>query len=178
MPRLEDVQPEEATGTVKELFNAFEQKLGKVINIFKGMGNSPATLQAYVGLSSALAQGELSPVDREAIYLAISQRNQCNYCVSAHTFLAKNAGITDRQIAEFRQGKSSDPKLNTLIRFANRIVDTTGFVDDADIEAMQAAGYSDSQISEVVAYIALITFTNLFNHVYDTELDFPQAPPL
>ena len=178
MPRLNVLAPDQATGTVKELYNGFEAKLGKVINIFKGMGNSGAALQAYVGLSSALAGGELSPEDLEAIYLSVSERNQCGYCVSAHTMLAIKACLSDEEIIEFRKGGSSDEKRNALIDFTFKVMDTKGFVEDADIEAVREAGYNDAQIAETIGFISLATYTNLFNHVFDTELDFPQAPSL
>lgn len=178
MPRLNVVEPGQAEGKVKQLFDGFEKKLGKVINIFKGLGNSAAALQGYVGLSSALAGGELSAEDREAVYLAVSERNKCNYCVSAHAMLASKAGISDEKIAEFRKGTSSDERIQSMIEFAFQVMDSNGFVKDAEIEAVRQAGYSDAQITEIIAFIALATYTNLFNHVFDTELDFPQAPEL
>lgn len=178
MPRLHVVEPNEATGEVKEIFGVFEQKLGKVINIFKGMGNSAAALKAYTGLSGALGAGELAAEDREAIYLSLSEKNDCGYCVAAHTMLAQKAGLTPEEIIEFRRGTSSNAKRDALIRFVFRTVETNGFVDDADVEAVREAGYSDGQIAESVAMIALVTYTNLFNHVFGSELDFPPAPDL
>ena len=178
MPRLNVVEPEQATGDVKEIYEVFEKKLGKVINIYKGMGNSGAALRAYTGLSSALARGELAGEDREAIYLSLSEKNDCQYCVSAHTMLAKKAGLEDEQILEFRRGGSSDRKRDALIRFVFRVVETNGFVDDGEIESVREAGYTDGQIAEAIAFIALVTYTNLFNHVFATELDFPAAPDI
>jgi uncharacterized peroxidase-related enzyme len=178
MPRLNVVEPEQAAGDVKELFDVFEKKLGKVINIFKGMGNSGAALQAYTGLAGALTAGELAAEDREAIYLSLSEKNDCGYCVAAHTMLARDAGLEDEQILEFRRGGSSDMQRDALIHFVFRVTETGGFVDDGDIETVREAGYSDGQIAESIAMIALVTYTNLFNHVFGTELDFPAAPEL
>ena len=178
MPRLHVVDPSEATGEVKEIFGAFEQKLGKVINIFKGMGNSAAALKAYTGLSGALAAGELAPEDREAVYLSLSEKNDCGYCVAAHTMLAQKAGLSADEVIEFRRGGSSHAQRDALIKFVFRVVETNGFVDDADVEAVRSAGYSDAQIAESVAMIALVSYTNLFNHVFGSELDFPAAPEL
>ena len=178
MSRLHVVEPNEAAGEVKEIFGVFEQKLGKVINIFKGMGNSAAALKAYTGLSGAVAAGELSNEDREAIYLSLSEKNDCGYCVAAHTMLAEKAGLSADEIIEFRRGGSSNEQRDALIRFVFRVVESNGFVDDAEIETVREAGYSDGQIAESVAMIALVTYTNLFNHVFGSELDFPAAPDL
>ena len=72
MPRLNVVEPDEATGPVKEIYADLTSKMGQVVNIFKGIGNSPAALKAYLSMSTALSEGELSVEDREVVYLAVS----------------------------------------------------------------------------------------------------------
>ncbi len=178
MPRLNVVTPDQATGKLKDTYANVKQKFGAVINIFQGMGNSPAALNAYLAMSGALADGELSPEDREVIYLAVSQHNNCNYCVSAHTVVAKGVGLSNEQILAARRFQPESDKHRALLQFIRRVIETKGFVDDADIEAVRQAGYSDGQIAESIAYIGLATYSNFFNHVFDTPLDFPQAPPL
>ena len=178
MPRLKVVEADQASGKVKETYNNLNSKFGKVFNIFKGMGNSAAALNAYLNMSATLGEGDLSPEDREVVYLAVSERNKCHYCASAHTVIAKNAGMSDIQILAARKHEGLDDKHQTLVRFINRVMDTQGFVDDADVEAVRDAGYTDGQIAESIAYIGLATYSNLFNHVFDTELDFPAAPKL
>jgi AhpD family alkylhydroperoxidase len=116
--------------------------------------------------------------NREAVYLAVSQNNGCNYCVSAHTMLAKRAGMSDEQILAIRKFQPQSDKLRALVKFVLRVMETKGFVDDADVAAVRKAGYSDGQIAESVAYIGLATYSNLFNHVFNTPLDFPEAPKL
>lgn len=176
MPRLNVVKPDEATGPVKEIYEDLTKKMGKVVNIFQGMGNSAAALKAYLSMAGALAEGELSAEDREAVYLGVSQKNGCNYCVSAHTMIAKKVGLNDEQILNIRQFSPESPKHKALLQFVTRVMETNGFVDDSEIAAVRDAGYSDGQIAEAVAFIGLATYSNLFNHVYDTELDFPPVP--
>ena len=178
MPRLNVVEPNEATGAVKEIYVDLTSKMGQVVNIFKGMGNSPAALKAYLSMSLALSEGELSVEDREVVYLGVSQRNECNYCISAHTMLAKLVGMDDEQILAIRRLEPQSESHRALLRFVLRVMDTRGFVEDADITAVREAGYSDGQIAEAIAFIGLATYSNLFNHVFDTELDFPAAPNL
>jgi uncharacterized peroxidase-related enzyme len=176
MPRLKVVEPDQATGPVKEIYDGLQQKMGKVINIFKSMGNSPAALKAYLSMAEALAEGELSPEDREAVYLAVSQQNGCNYCVSAHAAVAKRVGMSDEQIAAIRKFAPQSAKHQALVRLVMRVIETKGLVKDEDLQAVRSAGYSDGQIAETIAYIGLATYSNLFNHVNDTALDFPPAP--
>jgi uncharacterized peroxidase-related enzyme len=178
MPRLNVMEPEKATGKTKEIYDGLQKKMGKVINIFKGMGNSPAALQAYLSMSGALADGMLAPEDREAVYLAVSQSNGCHYCVSAHTMIAKRGGMSDEQILAIRKFQPQSDKHKALVKFVLKVMDTKGFVADADVQAVRTAGYNDGQIAEAVAYIGLATYSNLFNHVFNTPLDFPEAPKL
>jgi uncharacterized peroxidase-related enzyme len=178
MPRLNVVEPDQARGKTKEIFNQEEKTRGKVLNIFKAMGNSPAALKAYLDMAATLAEGELLPEDREVVYLGVSQSNNCNYCVSAHTMLAKKAGMTDDQIKAIRKFDPLSPKHQALMTFVRRVMDTKGYVSDADVAAVRSAGYTDGQIAESIAYIGLATYSNYFNHVHDTPLDLPQAPAI
>lgn len=178
MPRLNNVTADQAEGELKEIYDGLTRKMGKVINIFQAMGNSAAALKAYLNMSSALADGDLAPEDREAIYLAVSEHNNCNYCVSAHTVIAKKVGIDGDEILNMRRHEPSDPKRHALVHFVLRVMATKGFVEDAELAAVRDAGYSDGQIAEAIAYIGLATYSNLFNHVHATELDFPEAPAI
>ena len=74
MPRLNVVDPATATGRVKEIFDG--PLKGKHLNIFKGFANSPAVLDAYLGMSGALSKTSLSAKEREAIALAVAQANE------------------------------------------------------------------------------------------------------
>jgi len=178
MSRLNVLAPAAATGETKTIYDELTKKMGKVINIFQAMGNSSAALNAYLSMAGALAQGELAPEDLEVIYLAVSEDNGCHYCVSAHTMIAERAGMSATEILAARRFQTPDAKRQALLPFVRRAIDTKGHVSDAELAAVRAAGYTDGQIAESVAYIGLATYSNLFNHVHQTDLDFPSAPVL
>ncbi|RMF42531.1 MAG: carboxymuconolactone decarboxylase family protein [Planctomycetota bacterium] len=178
MPRMKVIGPDEAQGEVKAVFEDVARKMGTVPAIFQGMANSPAALKAYLAMSEALAGGQLAPEDREVIYLAVSENNGCHYCASAHTMLAQRVGLSAEEALAARQFASPDSSRDALLKFVRRVIETRGFVDDDDLAAVRDAGYSDGQIAESIAYIGLATYSNLFNHVHDTPLDFPPAPRL
>ena len=175
MPRLNVVDPANATGRAREIFEG--PLKGKHFNIFKGLANSPAALDAYVALSGALSRNAtLSGKEREVIQLAIGQANRCDYCVAAHSAIGKQAGLTDTQALGARKGHvADDPKLDALARFALAIHEKKGLVADSDVQAFKDAGYDDGAVAEVVANYALALLTNYFNHVNDTPVDFPAA---
>ena len=178
MARLQPVNHATATGETKAVLDTVKSKLGKVPNILATMANSPAAANAYLSLSGALAGGSLTAATREAIALAVGQANECDYCLAAHTALAKGAGLSDEEALAARHSHSQDPKTEAILRFARRLVDTRGNVSDDEVSALRTAGVTDGEIAEIVAVVSLNIYTNYFNHVAETEVDFPPAPAL
>ncbi len=178
MARISQISPEAATGRAKDLLDAVKQKLGLVPNMTRAMANAPAVLDGYLQLSGALGKGALPAKAREQIALAVAQANECDYCLAAHSAIGRMAGLTADQIRDSRLGTSVDPRTDALIRFALRVLDTRGAVAEADLDEVRGAGFDDAAIAEVVANVALHVFTNYFNRMAETDLDFPEAPAL
>jgi uncharacterized peroxidase-related enzyme len=178
MARLKTVDPARAEGKAKALLDTVKAKLGTVPNMMSAMASSPAVLDGYLNFSGPLNGGALPAKLRELLALAVGQANGCDYCLSAHTFLGKRAGLVEEQILDGRRGTSADSKTASALEFARRVVVTYGKVNDADVASVRAAGYSDGEIAEIVAHVALNTLTNYFNNVAETEIDFPKAPAL
>jgi uncharacterized peroxidase-related enzyme len=161
------------------LLDGVKKQLGVVPNLMKLVGNSPAALEGYLSLNTALGKGMIDAKTRERIALAIAEINGCSYCLSAHTYLGKNvAKLDDGEILANRNGNSSDPKAAAAVHFAVRVALECGHVADADISAVKAAGYSNAEIVEIVLHVALNTLTNYVNEVAQTEIDFPQVKPV
>ena len=156
----------EAPAASQSLLEAVHKQLGVVPNLFRMVGNSPAALEGYLGLSGALAKGELPVQTRERIALAVAEINGCDYCLSAHTYLAKNlAKLDDAEITANRNGGSNDPKAAAAVLFAKKVTDTRGRVSDSDLDAVKAAGYNDAAVIEIVLNVALNIWTNYINTV-------------
>lgn len=165
---------EDAPEAARPLLDGVKATLGSVPNLFRITANSPAALRGYLDLSAALSKGALSPQTRERIALAVAEVNGCNYCLSAHSYLAKNlARLDDAEIAANRNGGSNDPKAEAAVRFAVALVNARGSVSEAEIGAVRLAGYTDAEIVEIVAHVALNTLTNYLNEALGTPIDFP-----
>jgi uncharacterized peroxidase-related enzyme len=177
MSRIDPVE-RDANPKTEELLKAVEKKMGMVPNMISTMAHSPAVVQAYLGFSQSLAGGSLPASLREQIALAVGEANQCNYCVSAHSFLGNKAGLSESDILDARHGTASDGLTDAALVFARKIVENRGHVSDEDVEELWSAGFTDGEIAEIVANVALSIFTNYFNHVAETEVDFPPVPSL
>ena len=175
MPRIRPLDEATAGPVVSELLGAVRKKLGSVPNLISTMANSPAVAKAYLGLSQTLSTGLLPARLREQLALVVGETNGCDYCVAAHTALGKGAGLSEKQTRDARLGTAENAEERAGIQFARKVVAARGMVDDRDLDEVRAAGYSDGEIGEIVAHVALNVFTNYFNLVAQTEVDFPAA---
>ncbi len=178
MNRLFNQPATEATGHAAQLFGAIKGAIGIVPNAYAAIGsNSPVALEAALNLDGALRKSSLSARDIEAVKLAVSELAGCDYCLAAHTLSGRKAGLPADAMIALRKGQGTgDARIDALTAFVRAIVGTHGTVPAAAVQAVQAAGVTDAQIVDTFLAIASITFTNLFNRVNDTVLDFPAAP--
>ena len=175
MPRITTPAETSPEGS-RPLLQAVKKQLGSVPNLFRIVATSPAALEGYLGLNGALAKGKLDGATRERIALAIAEINGCNYCLAAHSYLAKNlAKLDDAEIAANRSGASNDPKADAAVQFAAKVATERGHVTNNDLEAVRAAGFGDAEIIEIVLHVALNTLTNYVNEVAETDIDFPKV---
>jgi uncharacterized peroxidase-related enzyme len=173
MSRLTIPAREDAPAKSQPLLDAVEKQLGVVPNLFRLVGTSPAALEGYLGLNSALSH-TLDAKTRERIALAIAQANGCDYCLSAHTYLGLNlAKINDAEIALNRAGHSGDAKADAAVVFARKVLEARGRVSDSDLAAVRLADFTAAQVIEIVASVALNVLTNYINNVAQTDIDFP-----
>ncbi len=175
MSRITPVNPEDAQGKAKQLLTAVKNSLGVTPTMMRAMAQSPAVLGGYLQFSAALGTGSLTAKVREQIALAVAQANSCEYCLSAHTALGASAGLTAGEVSASRLALSDDPKTDALLKFVRTIVTQNGQVRDADFDRVRDAGFSEGEIAEIVANVAINIFTNYFNLVAGTEIDFPRV---
>jgi len=178
MARISPVNRGTADAATGRLLDSLEKKLGMVPNIISTMAHSPAVANAYLGFSQALSTGSLPARLREQLALVVGETNGCEYCVAAHTALGKGAGLSEEETCDARRAVAVDSKERAALEFARKIVAERAIVSDEDVQAVREVGYTDGEIAEIVAHVSLNLFTNYFNHVAGTEVDFPVAPEL
>jgi uncharacterized peroxidase-related enzyme len=176
--RIKAIDRGMAKGKAKELLDAVEKKYGAVPNSFRTMAISPAGLQGFLDLSGTLEGGVLPFETRYQIAIAVSEIHGCPYCLSAFTAIGKSNGMQDETLAMCRLAGSTDPKIDTMLKFAAAIVRERGAVTPQDFQKVKSAGCSDEEIQEIVANVALFTFANYINLVIGTEVDFPLVMPM
>lgn len=175
MSRLSVPNLETDTGPSGQVYAQIKKAAGSVPNAYAAIAaHGPAALKAMLAADAALAGGSLSRREREIIKLVISAAGGCDYCVAAHSHLARLAGVKPDVLKQVRDGEpTGDAKYDTLISFVRKLAQSSGTVSDEDFAAIKAAGYSDAQLVEISLAFATIVFTNVFNRINDTDIDFP-----
>jgi len=173
MPRIRPVDPASATGEAKTVLDAVKAQIGAVPNILAAFAQSPQVLKGYLAMNDALGRGALPAPLREQIAVAVAGANACDYCASAHTALGKKAGVDKAELVRNLAGRSEVGRVQAVLSFVSKVVAERGHVSDADLQALRDAGYGDGEIVEIVAHVGVNIFTNYFNHIAQTEIDFP-----
>lgn len=175
MPRIPTPALNSATGATAEIYAQIRKAVGTVPNTYAAIGaHGPAALKAMLQADGVLAAGTLSRQELEAIKLAVSVAAGCDYCVAAHSLLGKMAGLQPETLRQIRAGEpTGDVRRDALLRFVLGLTQSSGTLDTAEFAAIKAAGFTDAQLVEVSLAIAVTSFTNVFNRINDTTLDFP-----
>ena len=162
-------------GPSGQVYAQIKKAIGTVPNTFAAIAaHGPSALKSVLAADAVLAAGSLSKRDQETIKLVISGVAGCDYCVAAHSYLAKLAGLTPAALKQIRDGQpTGDSKRDALAGFVRKLAQLSGTVSDVDFAAIRAAGYSDAQLVEISLAFATTVFTNVFNRINDTEIDFP-----
>ncbi|PQO24540.1 alkylhydroperoxidase [Rhodobacteraceae bacterium WD3A24] len=171
---LPPVDETNAEGAAKSLLDQAQAAVGMVPNMYRSMANSPGVLETYMtGYGLFRESGQFTPPEQETVFLTVSRENGCDYCMAAHTMIARNkSGVSQEDTDALRAGTAlPDPKLDALSRFTAHMVQTRGRPEPEKVEAFKAAGYSDRHVLEIILAIAVKTLSNYSNHIARHEVD-------
>ncbi|MEA5453720.1 carboxymuconolactone decarboxylase family protein [Sinomonas sp. JGH33] len=175
MPMLGRISPTEAPDDIADLYAKVRKTIGAVPSMVTYMANSPAALTAWLGLIEALKGGSLPAAVQERLALATAEYNECSYCLSAHTFVAKNVvKMEPAEISRARDAASENPHTDAILKLSDAVARGRGNVDPTAVDDARAAGVTDGEIAEVIAHLALNTLTNYFNILVDTPNEYPE----
>lgn len=162
--------PEAARPRLDEL----QQRLGFVPSLLAVLAEAPAALDACLSLDDAFARTSLAPAERQLVLAAVSQANDCAYCLSAHARAAERAGLSAGVVDAVRAGLPlADRRLEALRRLADAIVRRRGRLDEAEVARFLGAGWGRAQLLEVLVGVALKTLGNYVDHLASLPFDPP-----
>ncbi len=181
MAWIDIIEPEDATGDLKKLYDAIAEKRGKVANVLKAHSLNPAALKEHLDLYDAVLFGSspLSRSDREAIAVVVSAANECDYCVRHHAE-ALQAYWRDeartRQLADdYTALDDLDDQLRTACDVARKLTVSPGAMREADVHTLRDAGWSDRAVLDVVLVTSYFNFVNRITNALGVEVTEGEA---
>ena len=168
---------DEVSADNQAMFDNLKKQLTFVPNLYATFAHSATALGTYLALQGA--KSSLNSKQREVVNLVVSQVNDCEYCLAAHTAVGKMVGFTPAQILEIRTGRASfDPKLDALARFVREVAQTRGHVAEASTVAFLEAGWTKGNLVDAIMAVGDKIISNYLHSVTHIPVDFPAAPKL
>jgi uncharacterized peroxidase-related enzyme len=158
------------------IFDNLQKALGFVPNLYATIAYSTNGLERFLAYQNA--KTSLSNKEKEAVNLIVSQVNNCVYCQSAHLVLGKMNGFSDDQLLDIRNAKSSDLKLDALVKLAAEITQTRGNANSDIVDAFFDQGYTNENLVDLILQISDKTAMNYLHNLTKVTVDFPLAPAL
>ena len=169
MPRIEPIETNAATGKAAKLLEELVSRGGEPGPMVRVMANAPVVLRSYLDLNRAVKRTHIDRRVTERVNLAVHEWLGCAYCLAAHTRAARELGLNELDIELARQGNATEPKVAALVAYGQQLIAAPGEVSDEQVAGLRESGYSDEQIAEVVALVALQLLTGAFNLVAGIE---------
>jgi uncharacterized peroxidase-related enzyme len=177
MARTAALKPEHVPAESKQTLDAFTKNIGFTPNMMAAFAQSPIAFNSWAVLLGSLSKA-LDVKTRDSIGLAVSELNGCDYCLTVHSYTAEHmAKLSADDIILARKGHANDAKRDAAVQFARKVIESRGHVGDAGLNAVRKAGFTDANIIEIVALVAMYSLTNFFNNVFDHDKDFPAVTP-
>jgi len=168
---------EEVSAANQAMFDKLKKGFGMVPNLFATLAHSENALTTYMAFQGA--KSSITGKAREVVNLVVSQVNECEYCLAAHTMVGKMSGFTDAQIIDIRHGHASfDARLDALARLTKGITQSRGHIDHTLVEAFFASGWTKENLVDTIVAIGDKTVTNYLHSTTQIPVDFPAAPRL
>ena len=172
VPTYEQVSP-----TNQAIFDQLKKGLSFIPNLYATFAHSETALATYLALQNA--KSSLSARDREVINLVVSQVNNCQYCLAAHTALGKMVGFTSEQIMELRKGMASfNAKQDVLAKLVKSISVERGNPSPELVQTFFDAGWTEANLIDTIIVIGDKIISNYLHSTTKIPVDFPLAPVL
>ena len=156
----------------RPILKEVDKKYGFVPNLWRGMAQSPQTLEGYHSLSKRFEESSLTESEQQVVLLTASRMNRSAYGTSVHSLTAETVGLDWETIERIRDREPvRDPRLEALRLFTEAVVKSSGIVPEDVWTEFTEVGFEKPQALDVALGVSLKTLSNSINHLMDTPLD-------
>jgi len=147
-------------GSVK-ILKSVQGAAGEISKFIGVLAGAPAALRAYARLRHELRGGTLPQATRERIALAVAERRGDSYSIAQHARTARAAGLGIDEVTRARRFQSGDPKQQALLTFLEALLESNGRPDQHLGEEAREYDWTDEELLEAVAQVAMNEFQSL-----------------
>jgi uncharacterized peroxidase-related enzyme len=162
---IRQIEHADATGELKEFYDALFELVGGIPNIVKLSSLKPAAASAAQDLYQSVLYHDsgLSMEEKEMVATVVSVINGCVYCYQHHggalTGLTEDPDLTDQIISDFRTAPIGDRAMG-LLEFADKLTRTSAAMTGDDVDALRALGLSDEDVLDLVQLVSYFNYTS------------------
>lgn len=177
MAFIDIIEPEEASGSLKEIYEKLEEKRGKLAKIHKIQSLNPDTIMKHMDLymSIMFSQSPLSRAQREMMAVVVSAANECEYCQLHHGEALNHYWKDENKVETLRTDPDQlnlDETDKKLCRFAHQLtLNPDAIRESKHITPLKEAGFSDRAILDTVLVISYFNFVNRIVQGLGVEAD-------
>jgi len=185
MPNLHTINSDSA-GLASQIRANRHRRMGKIPTIFATLAHSPVA-QGLLAFGGALSTGalskqlrkqlskQLSKQLRKQVALTLAGEKTYDNCASTQTVMAIGAGLDKAAATQSRCDQASHPQTQAILSFSKELVLQRKQISSGEISKLRDAGVNDTESVEIISSMGINRFTNYFNHVAQTEIDFPMV---
>ena len=181
MAWIDIIEPDDATGDLKELYDTIAEKRGKVSNVLTVHSQNPAALKEHLDLYDTVLFGTspLSRSDREAIAVVVSAANECDYCVRHHAEALQAYWRDEARVQQLADNYTAlddlDDQLQIACDVATKLTTDPGAMSEADVHTLRGAGWTDRAVLDIVLVTAYFNFVNRITNALGVEATEAEA---
>ena len=175
MARVALLDPDQATGRVREVFEKVKSYYGLVPGFQRALAYLPEITDAFWTLSLATLREGRIPGELKRVFFAVTAyEGGCEYCTAANMIALLGKQWSSEECVEVLQGKPSprlSDKENAAVNFARLVGRGPAAVTDEMVEELRAVGWTDAEIVEIVASVALMRYCGTVNSALGMPLE-------
>jgi uncharacterized peroxidase-related enzyme len=176
MPYVPEVEQEQASAGLREIYSDIAKDFGTVPHFFKALGATPGVIAAQLRLNAAImGDGVLSASLKEQIGLVVSGINSSSYCIAIHMELLQRFGFEKpvaRKLATDYMHAPVDDKTKALFRFADKLTRKPVDIEQTDADEVLRAGWTQDALREAVLVVAFFNYINRVSFGLGLVADF------
>lgn len=165
MSWIQEIDEDAATGELSDIYARLRERRGRVANILKVHSLRPSALEHHLDLYMGLlfGPGRLTRSQRELIAVVVSRANGCEYCVQHHrealARYLRDVEVLDAVCLDYRQA-SLEPGSRVLADYADKLTRSPSTMQEADLQPLRDAGFSDEDVLLCNLIVAYFNFVN------------------